>query len=618
MDRIPERETLWKIVGSIFAFSAIIGVLLFIIIRDRTEIPRENRVFTSAVVTDIDSYLNGHLLSYEVFVRYTVDGMEFESTTDDYCYGMRTGGTVKIYYDQNHPFHVKVKGLPNHLALLLVGVLFLGCSVWLECRRLAERIKEERKSRKPKSPAQGADISKRKRKERAYEKNICFFFALALLLSLSDTAFAAGSVEEHGLLSAEVGDIITFGRYEQNNDLSNGPEPVEWLVLGKEDGRLLVTSLYALDCRPFHTEWENTSWNLCSLRAWLNGEFLNAAFTADEQAMIPTVFSDEARNPHYDETGVATSRNSDRKYIILHSSWSKVFLLSIEDAKEYFPSDEARRCELTAYAKTQGNYPDSGNNSCWWWLRSPGRYADFTALVGREGAVDMYGGTVITAFAAVRPAMWIDLSGKTEKPVEATRAQVGDVVLFGRYEQDNDERTDNEPIEWLVLEKEVDRILVISRYALDYQPYNTEDTSVTWESCTLRTWLNGQFLHAAFTEEEQIRILTAKVIAHENDQFHIDPGHDTEDRVFLLSIREVEEYRRFFQTMCIPTIYTETQGCYVDLRSGCCEWWLRSPGHDSKTAAMVDTSGSVNTVGRDGARPVRPALWIALDPVDRS
>jgi len=151
--RIPDRESPWKIVPAIFAFTLIIGVLLFFVINNRTDIPRADRVSTSAVVMDVDRYSTGRNLHYEVFVRYTVDGLEFESTTDDYTFGMRTGNTVKIYYDRNHPFHVRVRGLPYETAVLLVAILFLGSIDLLFCRRLIGQIKEERKSKKPKSAA---------------------------------------------------------------------------------------------------------------------------------------------------------------------------------------------------------------------------------------------------------------------------------------------------------------------------------------------------------------------------------------------------------------------------------------------------------------------------------
>ncbi len=126
--------------------------------------------------------------------------------------------------------------------------------------------------------------------------NICFFLVLTMLLMTGDTVFAAGNSEEYDFSTVEVGDIISFGSYEQDNDLSNGPEPVKWLVLEKKEDSILVISLYGLESRPYNAEWVNVSWNICTLRAWLNKEFLSAAFSADEQAMIPTLMESEERN----------------------------------------------------------------------------------------------------------------------------------------------------------------------------------------------------------------------------------------------------------------------------------------------------------------------------------
>ena len=435
--------------------------------------------------------------------------------------------------------------------------------------------------------------------------NICFFLVLTMLLMTGDTVFAAGNSEEYDFSTVEVGDIISFGSYEQDNDLSNGPEPVKWLVLEKKEDSILVISLYGLESRPYNAEWVNVSWNICTLRAWLNKEFLSAAFSADEQAMIPTLMESEERNTDYSQHYV-------------ESSWSKVFLLSITEAAQYFLSDVSRQCELTTYAKAQGNYTNANKNTCWWWLRSSGAASDFAALVNTAGGIDTFGGLVSTVFPAVRPAMWINLSGKTEGPVDIVDAQAGDIILFGGYEQDNNELNGTEPIEWLVLTREEDRILAVTRYALDRQPYNTEKASVTWENCTLRSWLNKQFLDMAFTEEEQRKIMTVKVSAYKNPDSSTDPGNDTVDQIFLLSIPEVDRFCDFFNTMCIPTIYAEAQGCYVYSGTGTCEWWLRSPGHYyDDNAAGVYTNGSVNSFGHavndNYHAAVRPALWIKLD-----
>ena len=77
-----------------------------------------------------------------------------------------------------------------------------------------------------------------------------------------------------------------------------------------------------------------------------------------------------------------------------------------------------------------------------------------------------------------------------------SRAKIGSHVVFGKYEQDDDASNGKEPIEWIVLAKEKDRALLISKYGLAAQQYNTEWTDETWETCSLRKWLNETFLNA--------------------------------------------------------------------------------------------------------------------------
>ena len=217
-----------------------------------------------------------------------------------------------------------------------------------------------------------------------------------------DSAEKAASIYEQyefeKIKRAEVGDTVYFGTYDQDNDTSNGKEKIEWQVLAKENNRVLVISKYALDCQPYNKEYKYVTWEYCTLRTWLNGTFLNSAFSEKEQAAIAqaTVTADE--NPEYDtEPGNATT--------------DKVFLLSIDEANKYFSSDSARQCKPTAYAAANGAYErDSGN--CWWWLRSPGSYQEYAADVYDGGYVGCYGRSVNYAFIAVRPALWIDLDAR--------------------------------------------------------------------------------------------------------------------------------------------------------------------------------------------------------------
>ena len=225
--------------------------------------------------------------------------------------------------------------------------------------------------------------------------------ALVALDGYKDSADKANSIYDkykvEKLKVAKVGDNVFFGAYEQDNNTSNGKEDVEWLVLEIKDGKALVVSKYALDCKQYNTSYTDVTWETCTLRKWLNNDFINAAFSADEKAMIPTVTVSADKNPEYSTNpGNATQ--------------DQVFLLSIPEANKYFSSASARQCEPTDYAVANGAYVNSSNGNCWWWLRSPGYHQTNAASVGTGGDVLEGGDDVISGIDAVRPALWIDLN----------------------------------------------------------------------------------------------------------------------------------------------------------------------------------------------------------------
>ena len=210
-----------------------------------------------------------------------------------------------------------------------------------------------------------------------------------------------------------------------------------------------------------------------------------------------------------------------------------------------------------------------------------------------------------------------------EKWNKIKNIKVGDTYTFGAYEQDNSTSNGKEAIEWTVLDKDGMSLLLISKQALDCQQYNTSYTDVTWESCSLRKWMNGTFLNKAFNAEEQAQIQNTTVSADKNPEYNTNPGNATTDKVFLLSINEVEKYFNSDEARkCAPTAYAKAQGAYTSdsykTASGaatCC-WWLRSPGYYQYYAALVFDDGSVYYYGnyvRSASVAVRPALWINLD-----
>ena len=115
---------------------------------------------------------------------------------------------------------------------------------------------------------------------------------LVIIFAVGGTRKGKGELDTKNVLSiaeelssANIGDYVTFGTYEQDNNESNGAEEIEWQVLDKKDGKVLLLSKYALDCKQYNAEWEYVTWETCTLRSWLNEEFYKTAFTSKEAAI---------------------------------------------------------------------------------------------------------------------------------------------------------------------------------------------------------------------------------------------------------------------------------------------------------------------------------------------
>ena len=196
---------------------------------------------------------------------------------------------------------------------------------------------------------------------------------------------------------------------------------------------------------------------------------------------------------------------------------------------------------------------------------------------------------------------------------------------FGEYPK-------GKPIEWIVLDEAEGAKLLLSRYSLDFMSYNYENVEVTWETSDLRKWMNGYFYEKAFSESEKKHIQT--VILENDDK---EGGNDTEDKVFALSLSEVEKYfgvkdPETGEIMTDP----ETGDALIDteaLKTVCIEetrpqyfyegdtvpaavedpdfFFLRTQGYHSKAVYFVFPSGNIG--GAESAHwehGVRPAIWI--------
>ena len=174
----------------------------------------------------------------------------------------------------------------------------------------------------------------------------------------------------------KVGDLFSFGTYEQDNDSGNGPESITWRVLAISGSNVTLISQYGLDCLYWnYPHTKENEWQKSDIRAWLREAFVPEAFSTDERAAIVSVT-----------------------------------LLTSREAERYFSTDFDRSCEPTAYAIARG--VDTGRYGfCSWWLQDKGSTKYRVCIVDDEGSVRSALGYYTDEFGfAVRPVIEVDVS----------------------------------------------------------------------------------------------------------------------------------------------------------------------------------------------------------------
>ena len=152
---------------------------------------------------------------------------------------------------------------------------------------------------------------------------------------------------------------------------------------------------------------------------------------------------------------------------------------------------------------------------------------------------------------------------------------------------------------WRALEvdREAETAILIAEESVCDKAYHDKTENVTWEQCSLRKWLNGEYYEKTFSEEEKAAIQECELKNPDNPKYGAKGGNDTRDRVFLLSIDEAEKY--FKDDMDRAT------GSW---------WWLRSPGGEQNYASIVLGDGVLGSYTSAGIHKitVRPAFRINL------
>lgn len=191
-----------------------------------------------------------------------------------------------------------------------------------------------------------------------------------------------------------------------------------------------------------------------------------------------------------------------------------------------------------------------------------------------------------------------------------------------------------EDIHWVVLETSgSDSILISSKILDGGRAYNDLYGECTWETSSMRDWLNGtdaysvnngefykdqlNFINRAFSEAEISKIKNVTNSCKDNDTYKTEGGNDTEDLVYLLSAEEFVKYftkESGFNSMAYGTDYAKGRGLSTDGNSAG-TWWLRDPGAQTFMLA-VDRSGNVTDGGysvNDIAQGIRPVIKVPTD-----
>lgn len=272
-----------------------------------------------------------------------------------------------------------------------------------------------------------------KTRNKLYDKSrlrlLCLLTALLGLFGAGQTwagtPTTSGTSSTHrgavvGGTAANIGggqaDNLYFGTYQQSSDGNGGYniDPIKWRVLENAEGQLFLISDQNLDVKPYNSSSTSITWEKSTIRSWLNGyaasennsgtdyssnNFIDAAFSSDEQVAIADTYVYNKNNPSYSTSG---SENTT----------DQIFLLSIEEANNssYFPNGkDSRKSTNTAYVASYSGMLGAGEAD-YWWLRSPGEDDDYAAFVDDGGVVYNNGYIVVHTNTAVRPAFNLNLN----------------------------------------------------------------------------------------------------------------------------------------------------------------------------------------------------------------
>jgi len=198
--------------------------------------------------------------------------------------------------------------------------------------------------------------------------------------------------------SVTVGETIPFG-------------PYDWRVLDVQDDRALLITNNIVENRAYHHEQIDMTWADCDLRAYLNGEFYEGKFSAEEKERIVAVNNRNPDTRHLCADGktfrvALGGRNTeDRVFLLSIPEVIKYFDMSYMSAKEFYTGSEWDSWPVIIPEKLPYSHEATVGN--WWFLRSLGFLQYSLAFINEQGIVGY--NACMHIDLGIRPAMWIKL-----------------------------------------------------------------------------------------------------------------------------------------------------------------------------------------------------------------
>ena len=175
---------------------------------------------------------------------------------------------------------------------------------------------------------------------------------------------------------------------------------------------------------------------------------------------------------------------------------------------------------------------------------------------------------------------------------------------------------------WYVLDEQDNRSLILTEKVIEKQSYHNQNSEITWETCSLRNYLNNNFYNS-FNDNDRGKIVEAINENNGNPWDGTNGGNSTSDHVFLLSIAEVVQYFGDSGKLQTKQFGPKGEAWWFDDQYSADRlakyqgknawWWLRSPGYISSRAAYIRTNGDVHIHGegfKGNGGGIRPALWL--------